>query len=84
MQEARAEKKLRQKTAVSESRPDIQDDIQAINDQQEEEIWINPGMKEHPVAHWDGLDDAEKEDIEYTDNEDDLGDLEYKLPPLLY
>jgi hypothetical protein len=40
-------------------------------------IWIDPGMKAHPVAHCDGLDD-EKEDIEYTDNEDDLGDLEYK------
>jgi hypothetical protein len=68
---------MRLETAVSESRPDVQDDIQAIDEQQEEEIWIDPGMKAHPVAHWDGLDD-EEEDIEYTDNEDDLGDLEYK------
>jgi hypothetical protein len=50
---------LRQESAVSESKPDAQDDIQAINDQQDEEIWIYPGMKEHPVAHWDGLDDEE-------------------------
>jgi hypothetical protein len=64
MREAKAEKKLQLETAVSESRPDVQDDIQAIDDQQEEEIWIDPGMKEHPVAHWDGLDD-EEEDIEY-------------------
>jgi hypothetical protein len=35
-------------------------------------------MKEHPVTHWDGLDDDEEEDIEYTDNKDDLRDLEYK------
>jgi hypothetical protein len=52
------EKKLRLETAVSESRPDVQDDIQAIREQ-EDEIWINPGMKAHPVAHWDGLDDEE-------------------------
>jgi hypothetical protein len=60
----------------SESRPDVQDDIQAIDGQQEDEIWIDPGMKAHPVAHWDWLDNGEEEDIEYTDNEDDLGDLE--------
>jgi hypothetical protein len=48
-----------------------------INDQQEEEIWIDPGMKEYPIAHWDGLGD-EEEDIEYTDNEDDLANLGYK------
>jgi hypothetical protein len=78
MQEARAEKKSRLETAVPESRPDIQDDIQAINDQQEEEISIDPGMREHGlVAHWDGSDD-EEEDFEYTDNEKDLGDLEYE------
>jgi hypothetical protein len=68
VREARAEKKLRLEIAVS----DVQDDIQAINDQQEEEIWIDPGMREHPVAHWDGLDDDEREDFEYTNNEDDL------------
>jgi hypothetical protein len=72
MREAKAEKKLRLETAASESRPNVQDDIQAI-DEQDEEIWIDPGMKAHQVAHWDGLDD-EEEDIEYTDNEDDLGD----------
>jgi hypothetical protein len=38
MREAKAEKKLQLETAVSESRPDVQDDIQAIDDQQEEEI----------------------------------------------
>jgi hypothetical protein len=48
---------LQLETAVSESRPDVQDDIQAIDEQQGEEIWIDPDMKEHPVAHWDGLDD---------------------------
>jgi hypothetical protein len=66
MREAKAEKKLRLETAVCESRPDVQDDIQAIDEQQEEEIWIDPGMKAHPVAHLDGLDDDEEEDIEYT------------------
>jgi 3-dehydroquinate dehydratase len=54
MREAEAEKKLRLETAVSESRSDVQDDIQATDEQQEEEIWINPGMKGHPVAHWMG------------------------------
>jgi hypothetical protein len=68
---------LRLETAVSKPRPDVQDDIQAIDEQQEGGIWIDPGMKDHPVAHWDGLNN-EEEDIEYTDNEDDLGDLEYK------
>jgi hypothetical protein len=58
--------------------PRIQDDMQAINDQQEEEIWIDPDMREHPVAHWDGLYDEEEEDFEYTDNEDNLEDLEYE------
>jgi hypothetical protein len=51
---------LRLETAVSESGPDVQDDIQTIDEQQEEEIWIDPGMKAHPVAHWDGLDDDEE------------------------
>jgi hypothetical protein len=76
MREAKAEKKLRLETAVSESRPDVQDNI--IDEQQEEEIWIGPGMKAHSVAYWDGLDDDEEKDIEYTDNEDDLRDLRYK------
>jgi hypothetical protein len=63
----------------------IQDDIQAIDDQQEEETWIYPGMKAHPVAHWDGLDEEEGGGIEYTDNEDDSGTLNIKkLTPLLY
>jgi hypothetical protein len=35
-------------------------------------------MREHPVAHWDGLGDDQEEDFEYTNNEDDLGDLEFK------
>jgi hypothetical protein len=75
-----------------ESRPDVQDDIQEINDQQGEEVCIDPGMRKHlfiyfiscgmrkhgPVSHLDGLDDDEEEDFEYTDNEDDLWDLEYK------
>jgi hypothetical protein len=34
-------------------------------------------MKAHLVAHWDGLDGDEVEDIEYPDNEDDGGDLEF-------
>jgi hypothetical protein len=34
-------------------------------------------MNEYPVAHCDGLDD-EEEDIEYTNNEDYLRDLEYR------
>jgi hypothetical protein len=57
---------LRLETAVSESRPNVQDDIQAINKQQQEEIWIDRGMKEHLVTHWDGLGD-EEEDIEYKE-----------------
>jgi hypothetical protein len=46
MREARAEKKLQPETTVSESKPDVQDDIQAINDQQEEEVSIDPGKRE--------------------------------------
>jgi hypothetical protein len=69
---------------LSELRPDVQDDRQVIDEQQEKEIWIDPGMKAHPVAHWDGLDD-EEEDIEYTDKRMILGTLNIKkLTPLLY
>jgi hypothetical protein len=72
------ESRKRRHFVPTESRPDVQDDIQAINRQQEEGTWIDPGMKAHLVSHWDGLDDEEEDDIEYIDNEDDLGDLEYK------
>jgi hypothetical protein len=74
VRETKAEKKLRQEIAVSVSRPDVQDDILVIDDQQEKEIWIDPGMREHPVVNLYRLGD-EEEDFEYTDNEDDLEDL---------
>jgi hypothetical protein len=63
VRETKAEKKLRQEIAVSVSKPDVQDDILAIDDQQEKGIWIDPGMREHPVVNLDGLGDDEEEDL---------------------